>query len=121
MTGRRIALAILGFCAVLILVFFAFAWRQPIAPIAQRDIPKFDEALVRHGAELAKIGNCAVCHTAPGGHILAGGRALATPFGTIYSTNITPDYSTGIGRWPEAAFQRSMREGVNRAGRHLYP
>jgi len=46
---------------------------------------------------------------------------VQTPFGTIFSTNITPDAETGIGRWPEAAFRRAMRSGVDRAGRHLYP
>ena len=51
----------------------------------------------------------------------AGGRALKTPFGTIYSTNITPDAETGIGRWSEAAFRRAMHDGVDREGRHLYP
>jgi len=46
---------------------------------------------------------------------------VATPFGTIYSTNITPDLTTGIGRWSQVAFERAMREGVDRAGEHLYP
>ena len=73
------------------------------------------------GARLAAIGNCNVCHTAPGGAPFAGGLALPTPFGTIQSTNITPDPATGIGRWSETAFVRAMREGVDREGRHLYP
>ena len=46
---------------------------------------------------------------------------MPTPFGTIYSSNITPDPDTGIGRWSEAAFRRAMRSGVDRAGQHLYP
>ena len=48
-------------------------------------------------------------------------RALETPFGKIYGTNITPDPYTGIGNWSEQAFVRAMREGVDREGRHLYP
>ena len=56
-----------------------------------------------------------------GGRDFAGGLPVPTPFGTIYSTNITPDADTGIGRWSEAAFRRAMRSGVDRAGRHLYP
>jgi mono/diheme cytochrome c family protein len=56
-----------------------------------------------------------------GGKTLAGGLPVPTPFGTIYSSNITPDPETGIGRWPEAAFRRAMRSGVDRDGRHLYP
>jgi mono/diheme cytochrome c family protein len=57
----------------------------------------------------------------PGNKAFAGGLGIPTPFGTIYSTNITPDPETGIGRWSEAAFQRAMREGVDREGNHLYP
>jgi len=121
MLARRIAAVILGFGVLCATAFVALAWRRPIAPIAQRDLPRFEQSLVRHGAELAKLGNCAICHTAPGGNVLAGGRALPTPFGTIYSTNITPDSDTGIGRWSEEAFRRAMREGVDRSGRHLYP
>jgi mono/diheme cytochrome c family protein len=76
---------------------------------------------VAKGAELAEIGNCAVCHTAPGGRTYAGARALPTPFGTIFSSNITPDAETGIGNWSEEAFRRALRDGVDRRGRHLYP
>ena len=81
----------------------------------------FDPAIVRRGAELALIGDCKTCHTAPGGRVFAGGLAMPTPFGTIYSTNITPEPETGIGSWSEAAFKRAMREGVDRRGRKLYP
>ena len=55
------------------------------------------------------------------GVLNAGGRPLQTPFGTIYSTNITPDVETGIGAWSYPAFERAMREGIHRDGRHLYP
>jgi mono/diheme cytochrome c family protein len=81
----------------------------------------FDAGVIAKGAQLAAIGNCNVCHTAPGGKTYAGGRPLHTPFGTMYGTNITPDPDTGIGRWSYAAFARAMREGVDREGRHLYP
>lgn len=99
----------------------AYGWRPAIDPVDPPAAASFDPALVQQGAELASIGNCGTCHTAPGGKPFAGGLKLPTPFGTIYSTNITPDPETGIGRWPEAAFQRAMREGVDREGRHLYP
>jgi mono/diheme cytochrome c family protein len=101
--------------------FAAYAWRSEIAPVDPPAQGRFDPKLVARGAELAAIGNCNVCHTAPNGEPFAGGLGLPTPFGTIYSTNITPDPETGIGRWSEAAFTRSMREGVDREGRHLYP
>jgi len=81
----------------------------------------FDAALVAKGAELAAVGNCRSCHTQPGGAPFAGGLPLATPFGTIHSTNITPDPDTGIGRWTGEDFLRAMHDGVDRAGRHLYP
>lgn len=83
--------------------------------------PAFDPGLVAKGAELSAIGNCATCHTSRDGRPFAGGLPLPTSFGTIYSTNITPDLETGIGRWSAADFERAMREGVDRAGRDLYP
>lgn len=98
-----------------------FAWRPALAPIVPVASPGFDPGLVRRGAELAALGDCNTCHTAPQGKTFAGGRPLETPFGTIYATNITPDPQTGIGLWSEAAFRRAMREGVDRQGRHLYP
>ena len=80
-----------------------------------------DAALIARGAQLAAIGNCASCHTRRGGKSFAGGLPLETPFGVIYSTNITPDVETGIGAWTRADFLRAMHEGVDRAGRNLYP
>jgi mono/diheme cytochrome c family protein len=80
-----------------------------------------DDASIRRGAELAALGDCATCHTAPGGAPFAGGRAFATPFGTLYSTNITPDAETGIGRWSLDQFERAMREGIAPGGHLLYP
>jgi mono/diheme cytochrome c family protein len=81
----------------------------------------FDPGRVARGTGLAAIGNCITCHTSAEGKALAGGRALATPFGAIYSTNITPDGETGIGRWTESDFRRAMHEGIDREGRDLYP
>ena len=100
---------------------FALAWRPAIAAIGPPAPQSFDTALVRRGRDLAAIGNCNDCHTVRGGKAFAGGLPVPTPFGTIFSSNITPDVETGIGRWSEAAFRRSMRSGVNREGQHLYP
>jgi mono/diheme cytochrome c family protein len=113
-----------GFCllpALVVVVFVFAAWRPALAPIEPPAANSFAAPQVRRGAALAAIGNCDVCHTVPGGRAFAGGRAVPTPFGTIFSTNITPDPDTGIGRWSEAAFQRAMRQGVRRDGRYLYP
>ncbi|RTL99308.1 c-type cytochrome [Ancylobacter aquaticus] len=98
---------------------FFLVWRPAIPAQAQAE--SFDPALVAKGRELAAVGNCIACHTVPGGEAFAGGLSIPTPFGTIHSTNITPDRETGIGGWSLAAFTRSMREGVDRAGNHLYP
>src|ERR1700687_6092782 len=100
---------------------FAIGWRPAIAVIDPPAPRSFDTALVKRGRDLAAIGNCNDCHTVRGGKNFAGGLPVPTPFGTIYSSNITPDAETGIGRWPEAAFRRAMRSGVNRDGQHLYP
>jgi mono/diheme cytochrome c family protein len=122
MTIARIgSLAVLALGLAAGVAFFAYAWAPAIPPISRPSAAGFDRNLVERGAALAAIGNCSACHTTLGGKIFAGGLALRTPFGTIYSTNITPDSETGIGSWSEAAFRRSMREGVDRAGRHLYP
>jgi hypothetical protein len=75
-----------------------------------------DTALLQHGANLAAIGDCVVCHTANRSAPFAGGRPLDTPFGTIYSTNITPDRQTGIGDWTLSDFTRSIRRGIARDG-----
>jgi mono/diheme cytochrome c family protein len=101
--------------------FGALAWEPAIAPIGRPAPGGFAPELIAKGKALAGGGYCAVCHTAKGGERFAGGYAMATPFGVIYSTNITPDPETGIGRWSEAAFARAMREGVSRDGSHLFP
>jgi mono/diheme cytochrome c family protein len=110
---------------VLVLVagagFVAIAWRSEIEPEEPSERAAFNAELIAKGAELAAVGNCIACHTVPGSKAFAGGLPVPTPFGTIYSTNISPDPETGIGRWSEAAFQRAMREGVDRQGNHLYP
>jgi mono/diheme cytochrome c family protein len=100
---------------------FALVWRPVIAAIDPPAPQSFDGALVKRGRELAAIGNFSDCHTVRGGKSFAGGLPVPTPFGTIYSSNITPDAETGIGRWSEAAFRRAMRSGVDRDGQHLYP
>jgi mono/diheme cytochrome c family protein len=79
-----------------------------------------DDAVTR-GEYLVHAGGCVSCHTVPGGAKFAGGRALATPFGTFYSPNITPDRETGIGTWSDADFQRALRQGIRPDGAHYFP
>jgi len=82
-----------------------------------------DAASIERGAYLANAADCAACHTdvSRGGQPFAGGRALATPFGTFYSPNITPDPETGIGRWTDAQFLRAMRHGDRPDGANYFP
>jgi nicotinate dehydrogenase subunit B len=95
-------------------------WRS-IAPIAPPDGSVYAAETIARGRQLAALGDCAVCHTRANGVTNAGGRPLETPFGIIISTNITPDAESGIGAWSYPAFERAMREGIHRDGRHLYP
>ena len=76
---------------------------------------------VARGAYLARAGNCAGCHTARGGAAYAGGAGIATPFGTVYASNLTPDRATGIGDWSADDFWRALHNGRSRGGRLLYP
>lgn len=78
-------------------------------------------AELARGAYLVKAGDCAACHTDEGGQPFAGGYPVPTPFGTIYSTNITPDKETGIGNWTSDDFYEAMHEGIAPGNRHLYP
>ena len=80
-----------------------------------------DDSLVARGAYLALAGNCMACHTTRGGEQYAGGLGVATPFGTVYSSNLTPDKNTGIGTWSSAHFWRAMHNGRSKSGRLLYP
>ncbi|MCZ2498545.1 c-type cytochrome [Xylophilus sp. Kf1] len=101
----------------------ATAWpARPALPLTDGpDLSVFSAQAVERGRRVAAAGDCVVCHTAPGGAAHAGGLGLPTPFGTVYSTNITPDPATGIGRWSLAAFERAMRHGIHQDGRRLYP
>lgn len=98
----------------------AIPWRPTMPPVSP-DLSVYSSQAIERGRLIAASSNCVACHTAPGGVKNAGGLAMDTPFGTIYSTNITPDPETGLGSWSFAAFDRAMREGVSRDGRFLYP
>jgi mono/diheme cytochrome c family protein len=78
-------------------------------------------SLVQQGEYLAKAADCLVCHTAEGGPAYAGGFPFVLPFGTLYSTNITPDKATGIGNYTDEQFLAAMHRGVRRDGENLYP
>jgi hypothetical protein len=104
-----------------LLGFAALAWRPAIPEIATSPASSFSPDVVARGATLASVGYCSTCHSVEGGALFAGGYAMKSPFGTLYSTNITPDRETGIGAWSKEAFRRAMHEGVARDGSHLFP
>lgn len=83
--------------------------------------PAPSEGMIARGAYLARAGNCAACHTARGGEAYAGGRGIATPFGTVFTSNLTPDDQTGLGTWSSAHFWRAMHNGRSKDGHLLYP
>ncbi len=91
----------------------------PVAGDAMRE--PVDPSLAQRGAYLARVGHCAGCHTARGGAEMAGGRALPTPFGNVYAGNLTPDETTGLGRWSAHDFWRALHLGRSRDGRMLLP
>jgi mono/diheme cytochrome c family protein len=115
---RVAALALLP-VAALTIAYGNEVHRPPVTtPVAE---PPAEERTLSRGEWVAIAGNCETCHTSPGGRPFAGGLSFDTPFGKIYSTNITPDEKTGIGRWTREDFIQSLRHGVRPDGEHLYP
>ncbi len=92
-----------------------------VGALAGRAHAQTTDAVAERGRYLAIAGNCVSCHTQAGGQPFAGGLAFETPFGTLFSTNITPDPTTGIGKWSEKDFLGALRRGVRPNGDHLYP
>jgi mono/diheme cytochrome c family protein len=135
--GRRvfiisaIVVVILGVCTLGYLIGpgpmdFAHGKRVDIANYSGSDptgvpVALAHEDIVKRGEYLARAADCAVCHTATGGDKFAGGLAFLLPFGTLYSTNITPDKGTGIGNYTDAEFLQAIHRGVRKDGAHLYP
>lgn len=118
---KRILLTAL---AVVVLVVLTVAGIEVTRAVAteQASLPLANVAgQANHGAYLARVGNCMACHTARGGKEYAGGRAIATPFGSIHSPNLTPDDLTGIGTWTADDFWRAIHNGRSKDGSFLYP
>jgi len=122
MAGQsRIVAGVVVVVLVVAAAGFAVAWRPSIAAVTPPRPDTFDPEIVKRGRDLALIGNCNTCHTVRGSANYAGGVPVPTSFGTVFSSNITPDTETGIGGWSEEAFVRAMGSGVSRDGHHLYP
>jgi len=93
---------------------------EPQSAAGSADAQSVEKAVER-GAYLAAAGNCAGCHTARGGAAMAGGKSIATPFGTVYAGNLTPDAETGLGLWTADDFWRALHHGRARDGHFLLP
>lgn len=118
---RRIGLSLL---AIALLLAAAVVWlnlrgEEPIPHDAAPTQGTPDQ--VARGRYLATAGNCRGCHTVPGGDAYAGGRAIDTPFGAVFSSNLTPDPDTGIGAWSADHLWRALHHGRSADGRMLYP
>jgi mono/diheme cytochrome c family protein len=130
-TKRRLRITGLGIVAAALFTTWAFGQKPnpvqggvPSAPaVATTGASQAvsSDPTVERGRYLARAGDCVSCHTGPSKVPFAGGLPMATPFGTIVSSNITPDKNAGIGDYTEADFARALREGVRRDGKHLYP
>jgi len=106
--------------AIILVALVAWLNVRGEGPMRPYEVAVTPQAIER-GAYLARVGNCAACHTDRGGAPFAGGKGIATPFGTVYASNITPDVRTGIGGWTAGEFWRAMHHGRSRDGRLLYP
>ncbi len=140
-TGRAGRYTLIGIVAILAVVLIGLLWMGVLAPhpmdfaggtrVALTEYHAQDPtgvpaelksaSLIEQGEYLARAADCAACHTADGGVPFAGGRAFVLPFGTLYSTNITPDKETGIGNYSDANFLEAVHKGIGRDHTRLYP
>ncbi len=123
---KRIGWLALIACSALFVVYAALVVKELLLPLQGggregEGIPAASAEDIKRGEYLAKIGNCAGCHTARGGEPFAGGRRIQTPFGSVVATNITPDKVHGIGAWSANDFYRALHEGRSKDGRLLSP
>lgn len=118
------ALLVLSLGLAVFAALLWMGWRQApesLPAAAGPSVRALSVDQVSRGAYLARAGNCAACHTAQGGMPYAGGRAIETPFGRVYSSNLTSDPATGLGHWTEEDFWQALHHGRSRDGRLLNP
>ncbi len=108
--------AAFGIIALLAIIFIPAGRTSPVTALPENYQPPTDA-----GARVAVAADCAACHTAPNGLPFAGGRAIESPIGPIYSTNITPDTQAGIGNYTLVEFRAVLYDGVRKDGTRLYP
>ena len=119
----RILATVLAACVAMLLAAYLVAvlFGEPGGGRTDKLPVPVTPQLIARGDYLARAGDCAACHTAPGGARLAGGLAMQTPVGVIYSPNITPDQQTGIGGYTYGEFKRALRRGIMDTGQSMYP
>ncbi|WP_199099140.1 cytochrome c [Dyella sp. ASV21] len=123
----RIVGTVIGVLVLVGIIFTAYAWitvthtGNEATPSASTGTPADLPSQVARGEYLTRAADCEACHTVAGGRAFAGGVPFKLPFGTIYSSNITADAETGIGRWSDDDFVRALHAGVDKDGRPLYP
>jgi len=124
--GRFLA-TLVAIVVVVVIGGYAYVTHTPSSPFdpgGAADKPGLDTTsaqLIQRGEYVARASDCVACHSVPDRPPFSGGLAMATPLGSIYTTNITPDKTTGIGAYSLAEFDRAMRHGVARDGHRLYP
>ncbi|WP_438307833.1 c-type cytochrome [Burkholderia pseudomallei] len=113
-----LANSILGI-GIIVVALAIYVHRVPRSPF-DTEIDA-EPSLTADGEYVARLADCVACHSIPSGEPFAGGLKMGTPFGALYSTNITPDPDNGIGRYTLAEFDNAVRRGVAKDGRRLYP
>src|SRR6202171_5952604 len=107
--------------AIRLILFLCIAFICGDAQAQSSPETKPSPETIAHGKALTDAGGCASCHTADPAKPFAGGKRIDTPFGAIYSPNLTPDRDTGIGAWSDEQFYRALRNGVAPDGSRYYP
>jgi mono/diheme cytochrome c family protein len=118
---KKLLLSLISLAVVVLVVLLIVAfWPTTTPPLAAASDAN-QAALIEKGRYLADAGDCTACHTAKGGKPFAGGLPIASPIGTLYSSNITPDKASGIGNYSLQDFDRAVRHGIAANGSSLYP
>ena len=112
---------LLGGLLLLVAAVVWHNWGDLLTSPQTGQAPDTSAQTLQRGQYLVRAGNCIACHTPRGGAPLAGGRAIDTPFGAVYSSNLTPDAETGLGRWNTQDFWNALHHGRSRGGRLLAP
>jgi len=120
MKMKRLSLVLAGLVCVVAVVTL-WLTRLPASTFDNDTAATPTAELIKKGEYVARLGDCVACHSTPDSAPFSGGLAMATPVGKIFTTNITPDKETGIGRYTLADFDRAVRHGVARDGHRLYP